>query len=298
MIIRWLYRKLRARRSARSLLPEGGPTAPQHGRAGHQGRTSLVEMAFHQFRYDLRAFLRNRQSRFFTLALPVLFLVIFASVFGGSNHTVEVAGGRIDTAVYYVPGIIALGVIAAAFVNLVISVTAQRESGTLKRRRATPVPASAVIAGRALTAVVTALAIAAVLLAIGWSAYGAHVPARTAPALVVTIVVGALSFCCLGYALASVVRNQDAAQPITQAVTLPLYFISGVFVAVTALPAWLVNIADFFPVRHLAAALLVAYNPNTQGPGFSGNDLLVVAAWGVVGLLIALRRFSWMPLGR
>jgi ABC-2 type transport system permease protein len=298
MIIRWLYRKLRARRAAKDVA--AAAAGPSRRRAGsdHDGPPALVGMAAHEFRYDLRAFFRNRQSRFFTLALPVLFLVIFASVFGGTDHTVKVTGGRIDTAVYYVPGIIALGIIAAAFVNLVISVTAQRESGTLKRRRATPVPAGVVIAGRALTAVFTALAIAAVLLAIGWAAYGAHVPARTAPALVVTIVVGALSFCALGYALASVVRNEDAAQPITQAVTLPLYFISGVFVAVTALPAWLVNIAGIFPVRHLAAALLAAYNPNTQGSGFSGTDLLVVAAWGIGGLLIALRRFSWVPLGR
>ena len=257
---------------------------------------SVAAMSAHQFRYDLRAFFRNRQSRFFTLALPVLFLVIFASIFGG--NTVEVAGGRIDTSVYYVPGIMALGVIAASFVNLVISVTAQRESGVLKRRRATPVPATAVIAGRALTAVVTALLIAGVLIGIGWAFFHAHVPARTAPALALTIVVGALSFCCLGYALASIIRDEDAAQPVTQAVMLPLYFISGVFVATSHLPNWLDHVATVFPVKHLAAALLSAYNPHTSGSGIAGIDLVIVAAWGVGGLLIALRRFSWMPLGR
>ena len=108
----------------------------------------MIRMTLHQSSYDLRAFLRNRQSQFFTLALPILFLVIFASVFGGGGHTVAVPGGRISTSVYYVPGIIALGIIAACFVNLVVSVTAQRERGVLKRRRATPVPAAAIIAGR------------------------------------------------------------------------------------------------------------------------------------------------------
>jgi ABC-2 type transport system permease protein len=254
-------------------------------------------MALHQFRYDLRAFLRNRQARFFTLALPVLFLVIFASLFGGKGHTVEVAGGRIATSVYYVPGIIALGIIAAAFVNLVMWVTAQRETGVLKRRRATPAPALAVIAGRALTSVVTAVGITAVLLGIGWAAYGAHVPARTLPDLALAVVVGAAAFCCMGYALTSVIRNQDAAQPLTQAVTLPLYFISGVFVASASLPHWLTQVANVFPVRHLAAALLAAYNPHTGGSGLAGTDLLVLAAWGVGGLLVALRRFSWLPLG-
>jgi ABC-2 type transport system permease protein len=98
----------------------------------------MIRMTLHQSSYDLRAFLRNRQWQFFTLALPVLFLVIFASVFGGGGNTTQVAGGQISTSVYYVPGIIAFGVIAACFGNLVASVTAQRERGVLKRRRATP----------------------------------------------------------------------------------------------------------------------------------------------------------------
>jgi len=230
----------------------------------------MIRMTLHQAGYDLRAFLRNRQSQFFTLALPVLFLVIFASVFGGRGDTTQVPGGPIRVSVYYVPGIIALGVIAACFGNLVASVTAQRERGVLKRRRATPVPAAAIIAGRVLTAVVIAVAMAAVLLGIG----------------------------CLGYALTSLIRNEDTAQPVTQALLLPLYFISGVFVAVSILPRWLADIGEIFPVRHLANALLIAYNPHTTGLGFAGLDLLIVAAWGAAGLLIALRTFSWQPLGR
>ena len=266
--------------------------------SGRAGPGLVARLAMHQFRYDLLAFLRNRQSRFFTPALPVLFLVIFSSVFGSGKNTVKVAGGRIDTSVYYVPGIIALGIIAASFVNLVISVTAQREAGVLKRRRATPVPAASVIVGRALASVVAALGITALILAIGWIFYMAHVPARTGPALVVTVVLGTLVFCCLGFALASVIRNEDAAQPITQAVMLPLYFISGVFIPISTLPHWLVHVADVFPVRHLADALLTAYNPHTPGAGFAGTDLLIIAAWGVGGLAVALRRFSWLPLGR
>ena len=258
----------------------------------------MIRMAAHLFGYDLRAFIRNRQAQFFTLALPVLFLVILASLFGGHGHTTPVPGGQVSISVAYVPGIMTLGIIAACFGNLVASVTAQRERGVLKRRRATPVPAAAVIAGRVLTAVVIAVTMAAVLLGIGWAAYSVHVPGRTALALGVTVVVGAASFCCLGYALASLVHNEDAALPATQAILLPLYFISGVFVAVSVLPHWLAGVGDVFPVRHLRDALLAAYNPHTTGLGFAGRDLLIVAAWGAAGLLIALRKFSWLPLGR
>ena len=296
-------RKLGARpglRPSRSRRPssEPGGGLPVPYRIQEQEGSAMIRMALHLFGYDMRAFLRNRQYQFFTLALPVLFLVIFASVFGGGGNTTQVAGGRISTSVYYVPGIIGLGVIAACFGNLAASVTAQRERGALKRRRATPVPAAAVIAGRVLTAVVIAMVMAAVLLGIGWAAYGAHVPGRTALALAVTVVIGAASFCCLGYALTSLIRNEDAALPAAMALMLPLYFISGVFVAVTALPHWLADVGEIFPVRHLTNALLVAYNPHTTGLGFAGPDLLIVAAWGAAGLLIALRKFSWLPLGR
>jgi ABC-2 type transport system permease protein len=265
--------------------------APPRGR-------STAALTAHQFRYDLRALLRNRQAQFFTLILPVLFLVIFASIFGSNGHTVAVAGGRLKTSVSYVPGIIAFGIIAAAFINLVVSVTAQRETGVLKRRRATPVPAVALIGGRALTSVVVAMTTTAILLGIGWAGYAAHVPGRTAPALVLTVIVGTLSFCCLGFAVASIIHDQDAAQPVTQGLMLPLYFISGVFVPISTIPHWLVHIADVFPVRHLASALLTAYNPHTRGAGFAGTDLAIVAAWGVVGLIVAVRRFQWQPLGR
>ena len=134
------------------------------------------------------------------------------------------------------PGISALGVIASSFVNLVISITAQRENGVLKRRRATPVPAWVLIAGRSLTAVSISLVVLAVLLAIGRFGYGVKLPTSTLPGIALTAVVGSITFCVLGYALSTAIKNEDAAQPMVQAIMLPLYFISGVFVPNIQLP--------------------------------------------------------------
>jgi|HubBroStandDraft_1064217.scaffolds.fasta_scaffold10336_2 ABC-2 type transport system permease protein len=255
--------------------------------------TNESALVWHQTRYDVKALLRNRQSRFFTLALPVLFLVVFASVFG--HRTLAVLGGGIHGSVYYVPGIITYAIVAAAFANLVISVTAQRESGVLKRRRATPVPARVLIAGRSLTAVAVGLVTSAVILGIGWAAYGASIPAATAPALAVSVIVGAITFCCLGYAVAALVRDADAAQPVTLALILPLFFISGVFVPTQQLPGWLLQVGNVFPIRHLQNALLTAYNPHTSGAGFAATDLAVLGGWALAGLAIALWRFRWVP---
>jgi ABC-2 type transport system permease protein len=239
----------------------------------------------------MRGFLRNRQARFFTLILPLLFLVIFVGVFG--NHRIGPLNVKAST--YYVPGLSALGVIAASFVNLVISITAQREGGILKRRRATPVPAGVLVGGRALTAVAVSLVVVTVLLAFGRIVYGVRLRPAALPGVALTVVVGSLTFCVLGYALSTVIENEDAAQPMVQAIMLPLYFISGVFVPNLQLPAWLRHVASVFPVQHLADALHNAYDPTGHGVGIVWSDLGVLAIWAAIGLVFALFRFSWLP---
>jgi len=263
------------------------------GRAA--ARRGLAVLTGHQFHADLRCFTRNTQSAFFTLAMPVLFLVILASIF--RDTTVNVPGGVMKESVYYVPGLIAYGVIAAAFSNLALSVVRNRETGIYKRRRATPLPAAAIIAARAAVAVLTALAMTVVMLVIGWAAYGATIPGSTAPAFILDIITGAVAFCCLGFAAATLIGSVDAVQPVIWATVLPLCFISGIFIPVSVLPAWLARIGYVFPVHPLAAALLEAYNPYTTGSGLNWGYLAILAAWGLAGLVIAVRRFSWLPRG-
>jgi ABC-2 type transport system permease protein len=194
-----------------------------------------------------------------------------------------------------VPGISALAVIAASFVNLVISITTLRESGVLKRRRSTPVPSWVLIAGRTLTAIGISLGTMVALLAVGRLAYGVRLPARTIPGVALTAVVGAATFCVLGYGLSTVIHSADAAQPMVQAIMLPLYFISGVFIPNVNLPGWLRHVAEVFPVQHLADGLHHAYDPAATGTGIVWSDIGVLALWAGIGLVVALRRFSWTP---
>lgn len=254
-----------------------------------------ARLVAHQLRYDALVTARNPQARFFTLALPIVFLVLLTSLFG--NHTAHVGGHAIKDSTYYVPGIATLAVVGVSFVNLVISIVAERERGVLKRRRSTPAPAWVLIAGRALTAAIHAIAIVVVVVIVGRVAYGVHLPGATVPAFAVTVVVGAACFCCLAYAVTSFVRSEDSAQPIVQATVLPLYFISGVFVATSQLSSGLKDVSSVFPVRHLNDALFKAFDPSTHGAGFAGGDLLVLAAWSAAGLAIGLLRFSWAPRG-
>ena len=256
--------------------------------AAARGPLALV---LHQAGFDLRGFLRNRQARFFTLVLPLLFLVIFVSVFGNN----ELGPSHVKASTYYVPGLSAMAVIAASFINLVISLTVLREEGILKRRRSTPVPAWVLIAGRALMSIGVSLATMAVLIVVGRFAYGVRLPTRTIPGLAITAVVGSISFCVLAFAFTTLIENEDSAQPMVQAVMLPLYFISGVFIPAVNLPDWLRHVAQVFPVQHLANGLHRAFEPTTTGMGLVWSDLGVLAIWAAIGLVFALVRFSWLP---
>jgi ABC-2 type transport system permease protein len=276
-----IAREIRRRRARRTPRPRSGPTSAARG---------PLALVLHQARYDLLGIIRNRQARFFTLILPLLFLVIFVGVFG--NHTLD---NGVKASTTYVPGLSALGVIAASFVNLVISITAQREGGILKRRRATPVPASVLIGGRTLTAVSVSLVVLTVLLAFGRIVFGVTLRTAALPGIALTAVVGSITFCVLGYALSTVIENEDAAQPMVQAIMLPLYFISGVFVPNIQLPSWLRHVAQVFPVEHLSDGLHKAYAPHVHGVGIVWSDIGVLALWAAVGLTVALLRFSWLP---
>jgi ABC-2 type transport system permease protein len=255
----------------------------------------VFRAAVTQFRYDLRCFIRNKEGLTFTFALPVVMLLIFASVF--HNATVKVPGGTVNESTYYVPAIITFGLIAANFSNLMVHVVRYREAGIYKRRRASPVSARTVIAGRAAVAGLTGLAITVVLLAIGWVGFGASIPGHTAPAFILFVLVGAVVLCCLGFAVAALIHEADAAQPAAQAIVLPICFISGVFIPIKELPTWLQDAGKVFPVHALNDALLAAYNPHTAGLGFNWVDMAVLLAWGLLAVTVAIRRFSWLPRG-
>jgi ABC-2 type transport system permease protein len=254
-----------------------------------------MRLVWHQYRYDRRVFWRDPAAVFFTVALPLVFLFLFVSIFG--NQTTTVQGRQLKVSTYYVPGIITLSVISATFFNLAISVTISREQGLLKRLRSTPLPPSVFFGGRILNSTVVALLMVVVVVGIGRLLYGVAVPTATLPGALLALVVGAGAFCALGLALTVVIPSEGAAPAITNAIILPLYFISGVFLPDEVLPVPVRQVADIFPVKHLFQSLLTAFDPSVHGPGVAAGDIAVVAAWGIAGLLIAARTFRWTPRG-
>lgn len=254
---------------------------------------SSLALVTHQFRYDQRIFWRSPAAVFFTVMFPVIFLLIFSSLFGNE----EIGDLGIKASVYYVPGIITLAVVSATLVNVAMRMVEMRESGRLKRVRGTPLPASAYVAGRIGNSFVLAVVMALLVTLIGHFLYGVPIPTTTIPALLLTLLVGTFSFCSLGFALSAAIPSEEAAPPITNFTVLPLYFLSGVFVPENQIPGGVLAVADVFPIRHFFSAFLTGYDPTTTGAGFEWGHLAVIAAWGILGLVLAVRFFRWSPWG-
>jgi ABC-2 type transport system permease protein len=259
--------------------------------AAHRAGTPL-RLISHQFRYDQKVFWRNPASVFFTVLLPVIFLVIFNLIFG--NERIEELGG-IKTSTYYIPAIITLAVVSATTVSLAISLAVDRENGILKRTRGTPLPAWIFFAGRIGNSLVISILMLVFLTALGRIAYGAEIPWERTPAVLATLAVGAAAFSALGIALTAAIPSEDAAPAVTNVTVLPLYFLSGVFIPESEIPNGVLSFADAFPIRHFFEAFFTAYAPTTVGSGFEWGHLAVVGAWGIAGLLIAIRTFRWAP---
>jgi ABC-2 type transport system permease protein len=252
---------------------------------------NAISLTLFQLRYVNKAFWRNPTSVFFTFAFPLMFLVIFTALLG--SGTVQLGGRAVHQSTYYVAEMAAYAVISACYTNIATSLTFQRDRGVLKRTAGTPLPSAAYLLARVLHALLMSVLLVAITVLFGRVVYQADIP--TGIALVkffVMLVVGAAAFCALGFAVTAVIPNADAAAPIVNATILPLLFLSGVFIPLgDDAPAWITWIGRIFPVRHFAAGMQAGFLETT----FHWTDVLAVAAWGIGGMLLAVRFFSWEP---
>jgi ABC-2 type transport system permease protein len=252
-----------------------------------------LALAAWQARYEQRAFWRNRERAFFSFLFPIMFLVIFASIFSGKRLP---GGGGIPYDDFFVPGILAYGVITTTFVNMAVSTAILRDEGVLKRMQGTPLPRWAYLFGRIGSAIVVVAAMTFLTLLLGSLAYGVHVRSATLPGFALALALGTACFTALGIGLVRFIKNAEAAPPIVNIAILPLTFISGIWFTTNGMPRWLLRIAEVFPVHALASAFQYAFDPRTRGAGINGADLRTLAIWLVVGLFLMVR-FLHKPLG-
>ena len=258
-------------------------------------RPSILRIGLSRGVLELRQFARAREAMIFTFAFPPLLLVIFGSVFNG-----EVSPG-VNFRQVFLPGMIASGIMAVAFQSLAISVALERDDGTLKRLRGTPMPPAAYFVGKIVLLLVAGLCEVAILLLIGTLFLGVHLPDTAANwfALGWVFVLGLVTSTLLGLVVSIVPRSAKSAAPV---VTLPfvvLQFISGVYFLYRDLPPWLQHVASLFPLKWMCQGLRSVFLPDSwvsqevTGSWELGRIALVLSLWTVGALLVVLRTFRW-----
>ncbi len=263
-------------------------------------RTPTWRLLWQQVRYQNAIFWRTPISAFFTLAFPLMFLIVFTLVFGND----EISELGVTTAQFYAPALAVFGAVSATYTNLAITTAISRDDGILKRVRGTPLPPWVYIAGRIGSATYLAALAVVLMLGCGVAFYGVRLYPDTIPALVVTFFVGVACFAALGMLVAALVPNGDSAPAVTNATLLPLAFISDVFIPPTAnSPAWLDTVANIFPLKHFVVAFQDLFNPTIVAAQTSWIDhfqwaaLGVMLIWGIGAMVLALRYFRWEPRG-
>jgi ABC-2 type transport system permease protein len=240
---------------------------------------SPVALAWQQFRFERKLFWRNPSAAFFNFVLPLLLLVLSATAFSADTKELNIL----------IPGIAGMGVLATTFTSLAFNITILRDDGVLKRWRGTPMPAGSYLAGILGSAALNAFAQVLLVVAIGNVFYGVDWP-QDPLLLVLFTALGVVCFAALGVAFSHVIPNEDAAPAYTNAIFLPVIFISGVFYSSDDLPEALKAIAEALPLKHLIDGLSEAI---VGGSGDAATAALVVGGWTVAGLVLAVRFFRW-----
>jgi ABC-2 type transport system permease protein len=242
---------------------------------------SDAALVWRQYRLERRMFWRNPSAAFFNFALPLIFLALFGAVFAGSQKDLNVI----------VPGIAGMSIVSTTFVALAMNTVALREQGILKRLRGTPLPSGAYLSAVAMHAITNTIVQVTLVIVAGRIFFGTGWP-KDVPELLVFVAAGVICFASLGVALAHAIPNLDAAPAYTNAVFLPLIVLSGVFYDADNAPSFLHDIAVALPLTHLIDGLSGAI---VTGKPLADNlsHLAVIAIWAVVGIVLAVRGFSW-----
>ncbi len=242
---------------------------------------SAASLAWAQFRLERKLFWRNPSAAFFNFGLPLLILLLVASVFANEPDELDVL----------IPGIAGMSVMATTFNAMAFNVTFRRDQGLLKRAISTPMPLSAYFAGFLGNAVANAALQLVIVILAGHFLLGVTWPQDWA-SMFVFAGAGVVCFTFLGVALAHAIPNPESAPAYVNAVFLPQILIAGVFYDAAEAPQIIRDIAQVLPLTHLVEGLSGAM---IDGEGIAANavSLLILGLWGLVGAVLAVRGFTW-----
>jgi len=246
-----------------------------------------VRLFRHQLRWEQLVFWRSRESAVFVFLFPLLLFTLLTAVYTGHIY------GR-PASWALLAGMLAYGVANTAFSGLALIIVARRETGILKRIRGTPLPPAVYLAA-VLTSIMIVFALqAASLFVLGRLLKSTPWPGHLV-SLVLTLALGAAAFAALGLALTGFIRSLEGSSAVVNVIVLPLAFLSGSFGSTRHYPQVLRAIGDVLPLKYFLDAVNGIYL-HGQELWDKPRNIAVLAAWGALGLAVAIRKFRWEPL--
>jgi ABC-2 type transport system permease protein len=246
---------------------------------------------------ELKTFFRQKEAVVFTFSLPVVLLILLGTLFSG-----EIEGTGVTVGSLFAAGMIAAGVASTSFVNLGIGIATDRDDGTLKRLRGSPMPAASYFFGKIVLVLAASLAEAALVIGVGWLLFDLSLPMELGRWLTFgwVFALGVTGCALLGIAASSLARTARSAPAVMNLPYLSLMFVSGIyFIPIADLPSWVIQLGSFFPFKWMAQGFRSVFLPDTltglevAGAWEHGRVALVLAAWCVGGLVLCLTTFRW-----
>lgn len=259
---------------------------------------SAAALLWRQIRHANRVFWREPLAAFFTMAFPLMFLLLFGFIFGDASWQ-----RGLSFAQFFTPSIAVFAAATATFTNLAIGMSISRDEGILKRARSTPIPPWIYMSGRILSSVWTAFVAIVIMFTFGWLLFDFVVLWENFPVALLVFAVGTATMSAMGLAVCALVKTGTSAPAVANAIILPMAFLSGIFVPLENAPRWLVVIGDILPLKPFAALFVRAFTPAEAaeflklGPVLGWERIAVMAGWCLLFLLLALRFFRWEPRG-
>jgi len=264
------------------------------------GRT--LRLGASRIRYEVKTYFRQGDSVFFTFLFPLVMLTIFSVAFSEQTFGTDADGNDVSAAGFYLPAMLAAGLLLSGLQNMAIDIAGEKSDGTLKRFAGTPLPVLSYFIGKIGQVLVTGILQAALLLAVAGIVF--RVPLPTDPERWLTFawvfVLGVITSAVLGIALSGLPRSGKSATAVIIPIALVLQFISGVYLGFSQLPEWLQNFASIFPLKWMAQGMRSVFLPDdfktleVGGSWDLANVALVTGIWFVAGLVVCRLTFRWI----
>lgn len=273
---------------------------PQHRLISRAPLPSPLRIGLSRVGPELKMFYRRPEQMVLTFSLPAVICILLGSIFSTKLPHTGTSTGSVIAA-----GMLAYGILSTSFINLGISIAADRDTGALRRLRGTPTTALSYFIGKILLVAIVSLAEAILLLSVGLLFFELRLPVTVFGWFTLTWVflLGIVSCSLLGIFISNLASNAVAAAVVTNGPAVGLQFVSGTYVPLVVLPTWMLTLGSIFPVKWMAQgfrSVLLAPNMAAFEPAGSWEHwhiFLVLTAWTIGGLAACLTVFRWSDKG-